>query len=167
MMNQKQEDSSVRENRLNAILDKQFVMTDAGRIDQIRDLYTTFNDQVDLEALKESGYIDALDQMMEPVTMSLDDHAPEVISYWAKRGMVKEFHGEDVPMSWEEYELRTGYHWRDEGHQARQNRFKRWNSFVPVSAFDPDNTRKYPVVFVLHGGFNPISIIDGWGWVIL
>jgi pimeloyl-ACP methyl ester carboxylesterase len=164
-MNQKQEDSSVRENRLNAILDKQFVMTDAGRIDQIRDLYTTFNDQVDLEALKESGYIDALDQMMEPVTMSLDDHAPEVISYWAKRGMVKEFHGEDVPMSWEEYELRTGYHWRDEGHQARQNRFKRWNSFVPVSAFDPDNTRKYPVVFVLHGGFNPISIIDGWGWV--
>ena len=37
------------------ILDRQFVMTDGkGRIDRIRDLYTTFNDQVDLQALKEN-----------------------------------------------------------------------------------------------------------------
>ncbi len=64
--------------RLDKLLDKQFVMTDAGRIDRIRDLYTTFNDKVDLDALKQGGYIDAVDKMMEPITMSLDDHAPEV-----------------------------------------------------------------------------------------
>lgn len=148
------------------ILDKQFVMTDAGRIDRIRDLYTTFNPKVDLEALKREGYIDVVDKMMEPITMSLDDHSPEVIAYWAKKGMVKEFHGEDDPMSWTEYAAMTGYLWQDTDNQALQNRFKRWNSFVPVSAFAPENKeRKYPVVVVLHGGFNPISVIDGWGWV--
>jgi len=151
---------------LDVILDKQFVMTDAGRIDRIRDLYTTFNPKVDLEALKSGGYINVVDKMMEPITMSLDDHSPKVLAYWAKMGMVKEFHGEDVPMSWTEYEANTGYHWRDVNNEAPQNRFKRWNSFVPVSAFDPANKdRRYPVVVVLHGGFNPISVIDGWGWV--
>lgn len=77
--------------RLDKILDKQFVMTDGkGRIDRIRDLYTTFNDQVDLNALRDGGYVEVVDKMMEPVTMSFDDHAPEVIAYWAKQGMVKE-----------------------------------------------------------------------------
>ena len=149
-----------------AILDKQFVMTDAGRIDRIRDLYTTYNPSVDLEALKSGGYIDVVDKMMEPVTMSFDDHSPAVLAYWAKRGMVKEFHGEDTPMSWTEYEANTGYHWCDVSNEAPQNKFKKWNSFVPVSAFSPENGgKKYPLVVVLHGGFNPISIIDGWGWV--
>ncbi len=152
--------------RLDKLLDKQFVMTDAGRIDRIRDLYTTFNDKVDLDALKQGGYIDAVDKMMEPITMSLDDHAPEVVAYWAKQGMVKEFHGQNDVMSWTEYEARTGYHWEDTEGQAPQNTRKLWNSFVPVSAFRPENRdRKYPAVVVLHGGFNPISVIDGWGWV--
>lgn len=152
--------------RLDLILDKQFVMTDAGRVDRIRDLYTTFNDKVDLQALRDGGYVDVVDKMMEPVTMSRDDRSPEVIAYWAKLGMVKEFHGDRSPMSWTEYELRTGYHWRDEKNEAPQNAFKRWNSFVPVSAFQGKNKgKKYPVVVVLHGGFNPISIVDGWGWV--
>lgn len=153
--------------RLDKILDKQFVMTDGkGRIDRIRDLYTTFNEQVDLEALKAGGFIDVVDKMMEPVTISLDDHSPEVLAYWAKLGMVKEFHGENDVMSWTEYEMKTGYHWEDVNHAAPQNARKLWNSFVPVSAFQPENKdRRYPTVVVLHGGFNPISIIDGWGWV--
>lgn len=146
-------------------LERQFVMTDAGRIDRVKDLFTTFNPKVDLEALKECGYFDSLEEMMEPVTNDLDDHSPETVAYWAKRGMVKEFHGADEPMSWTEYEMKTGYLWEDPTRQGLQNRFKRWNSFVPVSAFDPKNKdRKYPVVVVLHGGFNPISIIDGWGF---
>lgn len=147
-------------------LDRQFKMTDAGRIDRVRDLYTTFNPRVDLEEMKACGYLDALAVMMEPVLDQFDDHAPENIAYWAKLGMVKEFHGEDEPMSWSEYEMRTGYHWEDPDRQGIQNRFKKWNSFVPVSAFRKENkNRKYPVVVVLHGGFNPISIIDGWGFV--
>ncbi len=148
------------------ILDRQFVMTDLGRIDRVRDLYTTFNPEVDLEAMKASGYIEAVGEMMEPILMSLNDHSPEVLAYWAKHGMVKEFHGESTPMSWSKYERKTGYHWEEPEEGAPQNRFKRWNSFVPVSAFAPENTgRKYPVVIMLHGGFNPISIVDGWGVV--
>ena len=146
------------------ILQKQFVMTDNKRIDRVIDLYTTFNPHVDLEALKRGGYIQALAEMMEPILNRFDDHFPEVIAYWAKRGMVKEFHGEQTPMSWTEYAAKTGYYWQEPAEGAPQNRFKRWNSFVPVSAFDPANKgRKYPVVIMLHGGFNPISIVDGWG----
>lgn len=145
-------------------LDRQFVMTDTKRIDRVRDLYTTFNPHVDLEALKTGGYLDALAEMMQPVLDDFDDHSPRILAYWAKRGMVKEFHGESTPMSWTEYEKDTGYAWHEPPEGAPQNRFKRWNSFVPVSAFDPKNAgRKYPVVVMLHGGFNPISIIDGWG----
>jgi len=152
---------------LDLILDRQFVMTDGkGRIDRIRDLYTTFNDKVDLQALKDGGYIEVVGKMMEPVTMSRDDHSPEVLAYWAKLGMVKEFHGENDPMSWSEYGKDTGYIYDPTPFDAPQNLAKRWNSFVPVSAFRPENAgRKYPCVVVLHGGFNPISIIDGWGWV--
>ncbi len=152
---------------LDLILDRQFVMTDGkGRIDRIRDLYTTFNDKVDLQALKDGGYIEVVGKMMEPVTMSRDDHSPEVLAYWAKLGMVKEFHGENDPMSWSEYGKDTGYVYDPTPFDAPQNLAKRWNSFVPVSAFRPENAgRKYPCVVVLHGGFNPISIIDGWGWV--
>lgn len=145
-------------------LNRQFVMTDTMRIDKVKDLYTTYNPHVDLEALKQGGYMEALAEMMEPVLMNYDDHSPRVIAYWAKHGMVKEFHGEDVPMSWAEYERITGYRWEEPACGAPQNRFKRWNSFVPISAFDPANKgRKYPLVIMLHGGFNPISIIDGWG----
>ena len=58
-------------------LDKQFVMTDAGRIDRVRDLYTTFNPKVDFQALKDCGYFSALEEMMEPVLINYDDHSPE------------------------------------------------------------------------------------------
>lgn len=147
------------------ILNRQFVMTDTGRIDRVKDLYTTFNPEVDLEALKKGGFLEALNEMMEPVLMDLDDHSPAVLAYWAKRGMVKEFHGRDKPMSWSEYEMKTGYHWREPVGGAPQNRTKGWNAFVPVSAFAPENEgRLYPAVVMLHGGFNPVSIVDGWGF---
>ena len=146
------------------ILNRQFVMTDNKRIDKVYDLFATFTPECDLEALKSSGYIDAVNEMMEPILMDLDDHSPEVIAYWAKKGMVKEFHGATTPMSWAEYEAKTGYHW-EAPFKCYQNNFKLWNSFVPVSAFDPANKdRKYPLVIALHGGFNPMSIIDGWGF---
>lgn len=148
----------------NAILNRQFVMTDAGKIDKMYDLFVTYTPEIDLDAMKRDGYLDAVNEMMEPILMNLDDHSPEVVAYWAKRGMVKEFHGAMNPMSWTEYEMKTGYKWECPA-DCYQNRFKLWNSFVPISAFDPANKdRKYPVVIVLHGGFNPMSIIDGWGF---
>lgn len=148
----------------NMILNRQFVMTDSGKIDKVYDLFVTYTPELDLEAFKRDGYLEAVNDMMEPVLMNLDDHSPEVLAYWAKHGMVKEFHGAANPMSWTEYEMKTGYQWTPPA-GCYQNHFKLWNSFVPVSAFDPANKdRKYPVVVVLHGGFNPMSIIDGWGF---
>lgn len=146
------------------VLQKQFVMTDNGRIDKVGDLYTTYNPHVDVDAMERDGFLDAVERMMEPVLLSFDDMSPEVIAYWAKLGMVKEQHGNLNVMSWTEYEQKTGYRWEDTMKQGPQNNFKKWNSFVPVSAFKPENKdRKYPVIFMLHGGFNPMSIIDGWG----
>lgn len=148
-----------------SILEQQFLMTDQGRIDKVKDLYTTFNPDVDLQALKECGYLEALAEMMEPVLNDFDEASPRRIAYWAKRGMVKELHGTDVPMSWDEYRAKTGYEWKEPKEYAAQNRFKKWSSFVPVSAFEKNQTRRYPVVVMLHGGFNPIGLIDGWGVV--
>ena len=147
------------------ILDSQFLMTDQGRIDRVRDLFTTFNPDVNLDALCAGGYLDALAEMMEPVLGDFDEASPRRIAYWAKRGMVKEQHGLDMPMCWDEYARRTGYRWREPPQYSGQNRFKRWNSFVPVSAFAPGCARRYPVVVMLHGGFNPIGIVEGWGIV--
>lgn len=76
------------------ILERQFVMNDAGKIDKIRDLYVTYNEKVDLQALKDGGYLKAVEEMMEPVLDKFDDFDPEVLAYWAKRGMVKEAHAE-------------------------------------------------------------------------
>lgn len=154
--------------RYERIMRRQFVMNDAGRIDKVGDLYTTYNPMVDVQALMDGGFLDALEEMMEPILEKFDDFSPEVLAYWAKRGMVKEAHGRDDCMSWSEYERRTGYRWEDphSPDEGVQNRYKMWNSFVPVSAFDPAcKGRRYPVVVVLHGGFNPISIVDGWGFV--
>ena len=52
------------------ILDRKYQMTDAGKIDTIRELYTVFSPNVNLEALKKSDFFPALEQMMETVMMN-------------------------------------------------------------------------------------------------
>ena len=148
------------------ILNRQFLMTDGirGRIDRVVDLYTTFNNEVDLEALKEGGFFEPLQDMMEPILMNLDDQSPEVIAYWAKHGMVKESHGKYKTMDWGKFEEKYGLHYEPSPMNI-QNHNVLWNSFVPISAFKPENKdRKYPLVFALHGAGNPKSIVDGWGF---
>ena len=146
------------------ILDRKYQMTDAGKIDTIRELYTVFSPNVNLEALKKSDFFPALEQMMEPVLP--DERSPQVMAYWAKRGMVKEFHGYDEPTDWDDYEAKTGYRWKAEEHRVIQNEHRIWTSFVPVSAFAPANRqKKYPVVFALHGACNNIFLVEGWGFV--
>lgn len=151
---------------VDTILDRTYQMTDAGKIDTIRELYTVFSPNVDLDALKQSEFFPALEQMMEPVLDVPDERSPEIMAYWAKRGMVKEFHGYDDPMDWDDYAAKTGYRWKAEAHRVVQNEHKIWTSFVPVSAFRPENRdRKYPVVFALHGACNNIFLVEGWGFV--
>ena len=148
------------------ILDRKYQMTDAGKIDTIRELYTVFSPNVNLEALKKSDFFPALEQMMEPVLDVPDERSPQVMAYWAKRGMVKEFHGYDEPTDWDDYEAKTGYRWKAEEHRVIQNEHRIWTSFVPVSAFAPANRqKKYPVVFPLHGAGNNIFLVEGWGFV--
>lgn len=150
----------------NAILMKQYQMDDFGRVCSIRDLYTTFSPKIDLEALKNSDFFPALYDMMEVVLDLPDEHSTEVAAYWAKRGMVKEYHGQYTPMSWTEYAERTGYLWEAEKYHIKQNATKLWTSFVPVSAFREENKdKKYPVVFALHGATNNIFLVEGWGFV--
>ena len=148
------------------ILDRTYQMTDDGKIDTIRELYTIFSPNVDLEALKNSEFFPALEQMMEPVLDAPDERSPAVLAYWAKRGMVKEFHGEDDPTDWDAYAAKTGYRWRAEAHRVVQNEHKLWTSFVPAAAFDPANKdKRYPLVFALHGACNDLFLVEGWGFV--
>ena len=67
------------------ILDSKYQMTDDGMVCDIRDLYTTFSPNVDLEALKSTSFFPALEEMMEPVLGVPDERSPEVMAYWAKK----------------------------------------------------------------------------------
>lgn len=148
------------------IVERRYLMTDMGRINNIRQLYTEFSPNVDYEALCAGAFFPALEEMMEPVLDRFDERDPEVIAYWAKRGMVKEFHGGDDPVDWDAYARKNGYRWEPQGFETKQNSHVFWNSYVPVSAFDPRNRdRKYPTVFVLHGANNGMFLMEGWGFV--
>lgn len=120
---------------------------------------------MDMERFYRTGAGVGVARMMENTVINPDEHSPASVAFWAKRGMVKEFHGEDVPMDWEAYEAATGNHY-DPSHAYPQNLVKKWTSFVPVSAYRPENAgRKYPLMFVLHGAGNTVYTIDGWGHV--
>lgn len=120
----------------------------------------------DIEKFKQTGAAAACAEMMENTIVNVDEHSPESVAFWAKKGLVKEFHGEDVPMDWENYiaahPLENDF---DPAETYPQNLVKKWTSFVPVSAFRPENKdRRYPLVFVLHGAGNTVYAIDSWGF---
>lgn len=156
----------MEQEQIKKIVERRYLMTDIGRINNIRQLYTEFSPNVDYEALCSSAFFPALENMMEPVLDKFDERDPDVIAYWAKKGMVKEFHGGDKPVDWDEYERKNGYRWEPKGVLTKQNSHLFWNSYVPVSAFAPQNKdRKYPTIFVLHGANNGMFLMEGWGFV--
>lgn len=119
---------------------------------------------VDMDKFRASGAAEAISKMMEANFHNSDEHAPNVIAYWAKKGLIKEFHGEDRLMDWDDYCRRNNYSY-DLSRAYPQNLYKKWVSFVPASAFRPENAgRKYPTAVVLHGGGNTVYTIDGWGF---
>lgn len=122
-------------------------------------------EDINMDKFYLSGAGAAVAKMMENTVLNTDEHSPESIAFWAKKGMVKEFHGESTPMDWEKFEAETGFKYNVENGYP-QNSVKKWTSFIPSSAFKPENKdRKYPVMFVLHGAGNEIYTIDGWGYV--
>lgn len=86
------------------------------------------NKQYDSDALINSPYGDALIKIHEPFFLSEDPMSPEVVSYWAKKGMRKELI--NGPEDWNQ-----------------------WAVYTPLSALEPENKdRTYPLIFALHGG---------------
>lgn len=72
-----------------------------------------------------------------------DEMDPEVVKYWAEQGLVKAMNDADDPD-------------------------RTWASYVPVSVNNAQETdRTYPVLFVLHGGGNPIYMTEDYGYIDL
>ena len=115
---------------------------------------------IDMDQFKACNADAAVAEMMENVVLHPEEHSQESLDYWKQKGMIKEFHGEDDPMDWEEYEKQTGNHY-DVKKAFPQNLWKKWTSFLPVSATLPENkNRKYPLLVVLHGAGNTVYTVD-------
>ena len=68
------------------------------------------------------------------------EDSPEVLAYWAERGLVKELHD-------------------------TQEVYTKWASYLPKSYVDnPNNGRTYPLLFVMHGAGNPIYLAETYGY---
>jgi len=148
------------------IVERQYLMTDIGRINNIRQLYTEFSPNVDYDALCDSEFFPALEEMMAPVLDKFDDSDSVNVEYWAERGMIKRCHGHDNPVDWDAYARRNGYRWDPKGFTTKQNSHVFWNAYVPASAFLPENKdRKYPTLFTLHGANNGMFLMEGWGFI--
>lgn len=79
-----------------------------------------------------------IDNMVNYLTYD-DQMDPAVISYWEELGIKKELHDAD-------------------------DEIRFWASYVPLEAFDEDNTEVYPVVFCFPGGDNPIFLAEAYGF---
>lgn len=68
------------------------------------------------------------------------EDSPEVLAYWAERGLIKELHDtEEV--------------------------YTKWASYLPKSYVDnPNSGRTYPLLFVMHGSGNPIYLAESYGY---
>lgn len=70
-----------------------------------------------------------------------DEMAPQVLEYWEKLGWKKELHNVD-------------------------NLPEKYSVFVPLSSLKEENKdRRYPLLFVLHGGNTPPYEMEGYGLV--
>jgi len=72
--------------------------------------------------------------------MALGEDTPESKAFWAgyEKGLRKELHGDPQDVN------------------------SRWASYVPVAA-ETDPTRKFPLIFCLHGAHNPIQLTETYG----
>ena len=146
----------------NELFERKFI-NDTGREESLEGIIRAMGPNVDMDQFKASGAGAAIARMMENMALNPDEHSPASIAYWAKLGMVKEFHGENELFDWPAYIEKTGIHY-DVEHAYPQNLYKKWASYVPVSAFREENkNRKYPLVIALHGGGNTIYTVDSWG----
>lgn len=68
------------------------------------------------------------------------EDAPEVLSYWEERGLIKQLHDTEAI-------------------------YTKWASYLPKSYVDdPTCGRTYPLLFVMHGSGNPIYLAETYGY---
>lgn len=94
----------------------------------------------DVESYGASESFTGIVENQECMSKYRQEDAPEVLAYWAERGLVKELHDtEEV--------------------------YTKWASYLPKSHVDdPGNGRTYPLLFVLHGSGNPIYLAESYGY---
>lgn len=96
-----------------------------------------------------------------------DPAAPEVTEYWRKKGLIKQLHDtpkkEDIPQKYVDRLTAIGV---CANREEALVRYAQWASYVPVSSLtEPE--RKYPLLFVLHGGDDPIYMTETYGFMDL
>ena len=76
----------------NELFEHKFI-NDTGREGSLEGIIRAMGPNVDMDQFKASGAGAAIARMMENMALHPDEHSPASIAYWAKLGMVKEFHG--------------------------------------------------------------------------
>lgn len=101
------------------------------------------NKEFDSEAYFNSATMKAMDAMpSKKLTNSRADN-DAINAYWKENDLRREFHG------------------------APDDRTSHWISYVPEAAFDKSNFKTYPLLFVLHGANNPVTLAETYGYTEL
>lgn len=99
--------------------------------------------EFDFEALVNSPVGESLVTNAKNFILYSDEYCEEEYQYWEDLGIKKEMHD---------------YTDKD----------RKWATFTPLEAYEEENADKtYPVVFVFHGGNNPIYFAESYGYAQL
>ncbi len=100
------------------------------------------------------------DTECDPLALARSKEGMLMQEYMAVMGL-----GEDTEASrtyWASY----GKGLRKELHGDPNNVHSRWASYIPLAA-EQDDTRRFPLIFCLHGAHNPIHLTESYGIVQL
>lgn len=94
----------------------------------------------DVDAYLESESFAGIAENQALFGVCRQEDSPEVLAYWAERGLIKELHDTQEPHT-------------------------KWASYLPKSYVDdPKGNRTYPLLFVMHGSGNPIYLAETYGY---
>ena len=96
--------------------------------------------EFDAESFGESESFAGIVENQALMNTFRQEDAPEVLSYWEERGLIKQLHDTE--------QIST-----------------KWASYLPKSYVDnPASGRTYPLLFVMHGSGNPIYLAETYGY---
>lgn len=96
--------------------------------------------EFDAESFGESESFAGIVENQALMNTFRQEDAPEVLSYWKERGLIKQLHDTEQICT-------------------------KWASYLPKSYVDnPASGRTYPLLFVMHGSGNPIYLAETYGY---